>query len=339
MRIPVLCAAFVTTTLSLTAQAPQLQNGQLTSATSANLLADLDNLKAHDGTAWLTYTVPTSRPVQSAWGTDQVAYLAGDHNWSERNDEHSNDHAEYRARVLLRVADHVVQTVRIENPERKLDAGGARVVYVASVDPTQSIAVLQSLAEHANTNRLRDATLLALSVHQSSATVPALVALAAPDRDFALREKAAFWLSTQRGKEALPVLDRWAREDRDERFREKLTFYLTLTHQAGAADVLIRMAHQDESARVRKQAQFWMANLGGKRITDNLSESASNDPDLEVRKSAVFGLSRLPDHEGTPKLIQLASTSKDRAIRKQAVFWLGQSDDPKALAYLTGLLR
>ena len=35
----------------------------------------------------------------------------------------------------------------------------------------------------------------------------------------------------------------------------------------------------------------------------------------------------------------MASTSKDPAARKQAVFWLGQSSEPRALDYLTKLLK
>jgi len=58
-----------------------------------------------------------------------------------------------------------------------------------------------------------------------------------------------------------------------------------------------------------------------------------------VRKSAVFALSRLPEDEAATQLIAVADTSKDAAVRKQAIFWLGQSSDPKALDYLTKLLK
>jgi HEAT repeat protein len=38
-------------------------------------------------------------------------------------------------------------------------------------------------------------------------------------------------------------------------------------------------------------------------------------------------------------LITLADSSKDPIVRRQAIFWLGQSNDPRALEYLTKLLR
>jgi HEAT repeat protein len=82
-----------------------------------------------------------------------------------------------------------------------------------------------------------------------------------------------------------------------------------------------------------------MAEKGGKAVAGDLRNQAENDPEASLRKSAVFALSRLPKDEAIPQLIQLATTSKDPAVRKQAVFWLGQSDDPRALDYLTKLLK
>lgn len=324
--------------LPLAAQQPKVQNGQFSVASTSNLTSEINTLKAANTVSWLAYTIPTSRRIQNGWNYDSIAYLEGDHN-RDRNDQNDNPHESYRALLLLRIADHAVQTVRVEDPERKLDAGGTKVEFLPTVDPTQSIATLQSLAEGATSNKLRDSSIFAISLHSSTATVPALVALAAANHDLAVREKAAFWLSTQHGKEALAPLDSWLRGDKDDRFREKLTFDLTLTREPSAADILIRTAHQDASPKVRKQAQFWMANIAGKRVAGSLSDAAKNDPDEGVRKSAVFALSRLPNDEGTPRLIELAQNNKDAVVRKQAVFWLGQSSDPRALEYLTQLVK
>jgi HEAT repeat protein len=82
-----------------------------------------------------------------------------------------------------------------------------------------------------------------------------------------------------------------------------------------------------------------MASKGGKEVISDLRQAAASDPEDSVRKSAVFALSRLPADEATTQLIAVADTSKDMSVRKQAIFWLGQSDDPKALDYLTKLLK
>lgn len=326
--------------LPLAAQQPQIQNGTVTTDAANNPQTELNRLLTQNTTTWLAYTVPTIQRIDDY--SNDTTYLEGEH-YSVSNDRKPAAASSSRVLILIRVADHAVSNVRIANPSRKLDAGGTRVVYLPVVDPAQSIGTLQTLAEHTGSNRLRDGAILAISVHQSPGTIPALTALASPSQDIALREKAAFWLSTQHGAEALPILDRFARDDRDDRFREKLTFDLTLVHQPAAAQTLIRMAHQDPAPQVRRQAQFWMAQIatriGTKNVADDLGNSADNDPNESIRKSAVFSLTQLPNGEGTPKLIQLAQTSKDPAVRKQAVFWLGQSNDPRALDYLTRLIQ
>jgi HEAT repeat protein len=337
MRRLLLLAALA---LPLAAQQPQLQNGTLTTASATNPQTELNHLQSENVTTWLAYTVPTTHRIDDY--SSDTTYLEGEHHDHDRDRQPSATSSE-RVLILLRVSDHAVSNVRIANPTRKLDAGGTHVVYLPAVDPARSIAMLQPLAEHSTGDRLRDGAILAISVHQSPATVPALTALASPSHDLALREKAAFWLSTQHGAEALPVLDRFARDDKDDRFREKLTFDLTLVHQPAAAQTLVRMAHQDPAPQVRRQAQFWMAHIaseiGSKNVAADLGNSADNDPNESIRKSAVFSLTQLPNGEGTPKLIQLAQSSKDPAVRKQAVFWLGQSNDLRALDYLTKLIQ
>lgn len=326
--------------LTSVAQQPHVQNGQLHTASTSNLSAEIDALKSHDAVAWLAYTIPTAHHIQNGWDAKGVDYLEGNGNRTNDDDTKSSAPKEtYRALLLVRIANHAVNNIRVEDPERTLDAGGTQVVYLPSVDPAKSIQVLQGMAEGTSANHLRDSAIFALSLHQSPATVPALTALGGPNHDIKVREKAAFWLGAQYKSEALPILERWITTDKDDAFREKLTFNLQNIHTPAAADILIRTAHDDASPRVRKQAQFWMATIATKRVLGSLGDAAENDPSSEVRKSAVFGLSRLPNYEGTPKLIDLAQSSKDAGVRKQAVFWLGQSSDPRALDFLTKLVK
>jgi HEAT repeat protein len=63
-----------------------------------------------------------------------------------------------------------------------------------------------------------------------------------------------------------------------------------------------------------------------------------DDPDTEVKKRAVFALSQLPKDDGVPKLIEVAQTQRNAEVRKQAFFWLGQSQDPRAVRFITRVL-
>ncbi len=323
---------------TLPAQQPQIINAQLTTqSASRGLGAEIDSLKHSDAPVWLGYSIPVAEHFHGGWNSERIAYLEDDHHTSISTDG-TKDSPQDHAVLLFRIAAGSVNKLRVESPDRQIDAGGTRFVWLTDVTQPDSIATLKALAIAEQSQHLRDSAILFISLHQSSEATKALVDLAAPSNDRALREKAAFWLANQRGKDGLAAIQRFAREDPDARFREKLAFDLTLSKEPAAIDELIRMAHSDGSPQVRKQAQFWMAMKGGKRVTADLRDAATSDPDGGVRKSAVFALSRLPGDEAATQLIQVAGTSHDPEVRRQAIFWLGQSNDPRALDYLTKLL-
>ena len=323
---------------TMPAQQPQIVHAQLTTeSASRGLGAEIDNLKRSNATVWLGYSIPIAEHLHSGWNSERIAYLEDEHrggNSTEAGEDRPQDHAV----LLFRIAAGRVDKLRVENPDRQIDAGGTKFVWLTDVTEPDSLATLKALAMAEESQHLRDSATLLISLHRSSEATKVLVDLAAPSNDLALREKAAFWLANQRGKDGLAAIQHFAREDADARFREKLAFDLTLSKEPAAVDELIRMAHSDVSPQVRKQAQFWMAVKGGKRVTADLRDAATSDPDGGVRKSAVFALSRLPGDEAATQLIQVAGTSHDPEVRRQAIFWLGQSNDPRALDYLSKLL-
>jgi HEAT repeat protein len=336
--------AFVATTIlsaaaALFAQQPTVIHGHVTTETANHGLGTvLDGLKQQKDVVWVGYTIPVINKFSSGWNSSHIDYLEGNNNAIVNESEGTNQPSDH-ALVLLRVADGAVMKLHVQSPERQLDAGGLRFVWLNGIEPDDSVRVMTDLARQSDARHLRDSAVFAISVHQTNAATTALVGLAGPGNDLGLREKAAFWLANQRGPEGLAAIQRFARDDSDAKFREKLAFDLTLSKDPAALNELIRMAHEDASPQVRKQAQFWMANKGGKRVTDDLRAIATNDPNEQIRKSAVFALSRLPSDEAAAQLIAVADSSKDPIVRRQAIYWLGQSNDPRALEYLTKLLK
>jgi HEAT repeat protein len=336
--------AFVATTVlaavtTLFAQQPTVSHGQVaTEAADHGLSAAIENQKRQKDAVWLGYSIPAISRFSSGWDLGQIAYLEGRGD-SVVNESEGSSQSSNHAIILLRIADGAVMKVRVENPERELDAGGLRFVWLSGVTEEDSVRVLTDLARQGDARHLRDSAVFAISIHPSSSATAALVGLAGTGSDLGLREKAAFWLANQRGHDGLVAIQRFARDDSDPKFREKLTFDLTLTKDPEGLNELIRMAHEDTSPQVRKQAQFWMATKGGKKVSQDLRTLATDDPNEQIRRSAVFALSRLPGDEAAAQLIAVADSSKDPAVRRQAVFWLGQSNDPRALEYLTKLLK
>ncbi len=333
-------AAIISVAPAVPAQQPKIVHAQLTTESgSQGLNSVLHGVKHQTNPQWIGYAVPVINNFSSGWNENRVTYLEGNGDSNGNSVDSNNRRTFDRTVILLRVSDGSVVDLRIENPDRQLDAGGAGFIWVNDVNPDDSVKFLADLAHQSQQRKLRDSAVLAVSLHQANSATQALSDMTAPSNEIDLREKAAFWLVNQRGHDGLVVIERLAREDGDAKFREKLTFDLSLSKEPSALDDLIRMAHADASPDVRRQAQFWMANKGGKKVTSDLRQAAANDPEESVRKSAVFALSRLPSDEAAAQLIAVADTSKDPSVRKQAIFWLGQSNDPKALDYLTKLLK
>lgn len=338
MRILATTVVFAALTVapSVLAQQPEVLHSQLTTQPSGSLGKTIDTLKQQNAPLWIGYSIPVINKFSSGWSNDSVTYLEGKNSTSYTSDTSrpSFDHTN----ILLRAEGGAITRLRVEAPDRQLDAGGLHFVWLTGVNPDESVAVLSGLADQADT-RLRGAAIFAISIHQAASATQVLIALAGANNNLNLRERAAFWLINQRGHDGLVAIEHLAQTDADPQFRRKLTFDLTLSKEPEALTTLIRMAHQDSAPEVRKQAQFWMATKGGKLVAGDLRDSAENDPSEKVRRSAVFALSRLPAPEATTQLIHVADTSKDPIVRKQAVFWLGQSTDPRALDYLTKLLH
>ena len=334
-----IAATVLSGTPAMFAQQPAILHGQVTTETAERgLNAALDRLKQQKEPAWIGYTVPVISKFSSGWNSNRIDYLEGK-NDSVVNDSEGTNQTFDHAVILMRVAEGAVTKLHVESPDRELDAGGLRFVWLNGVNPDDSVRVLTDIAKQGDAAHLRDSAVFAISIHQTGSATTALVGLAGAGNDLGLREKAAFWLANQRGHDGFTAIQRLAREDSDPKFREKLTFDLTLSKEPEALNELIRMAHDDASPQVRKQAQFWMATKGGKKVSEDLRTLATNDPNEQIRKSAVFALSRLPGEEAATQLIAVADSSKDPMVRKQAIFWLGQSSDPRALEYLTKILK
>ncbi|RXH56467.1 HEAT repeat domain-containing protein [Granulicella sibirica] len=332
---------FLLAAAALQAQQPTIVHAQLTTEPVGTSLATrLDELRHSSTPVWVGYSIPVAPGFDKSNESDQTSFLEGDHeSHTYRNDDSHPGQSIDHETVLLRLANNAIEKVRLERPARTLDAGNQRFVWLTGVSETDSIHTFAALAHEPAMEGIASTAIFIIAVHRSPEATISLIGLAAPASPLAIREKAAFWLANQRGKEGFEAIQRLAREDADPKFRQKLTFDLTLTREPGGLDEIIRMAHSDSSPEVRKQAQFWMAVKGGKKVSGDLRNLAENDPDDQIRKSAVFALSRLPSEEAATQLIQVASSSKDPAVRKQAVFWLGESKDPRALDYLTALLR
>jgi hypothetical protein len=243
--------------------------------------------------------------------------------------------------VLFRAAERRVERIRIFSLDCELDAGGRVVHWLTGVQPAESLALLAAFVgrDPDRRDRLTDAAISAIAMHDGSAADAALDRFAAPGQPEAIRRKAAFWMGNVRGRRGFETLRRLVREDASEEFRKNAVFALGQSREPEAIDTMIALARDDRSPRVRGEALFWLAQKAGQKAAATITEAIERDPESAVKKRAVFALSQLPKDEGVPLLIQIARTNKNPIVRKEAIFWLGQSRDTRALAFFEEVFR
>jgi HEAT repeats len=245
--------------------------------------------------------------------------------------------------VLFRFEAKQAMRVQVASEDCTLDVGGLPFIWLTSVKPAESVALLETYVRGAHFEEHGDhgighGALTAIALHADASADRAFESFIKPDQPEGLRRQAAFWMGAARGKAGFNALQRMAKSDPSSDVRGHVAFALSVSHETGAIDEMIRMAHDDTSAHVRGQALFWIAQKAGQKAVGTITGAIENDPDTEVKKKAVFALSQLPREEGVPKLIEVAQNNRNPEVRKQAMFWLGQSHDPRALQFFEKVL-
>lgn len=334
--IPILIALCLVPALS--AQQPEVVDAQFSTASAERgLAAQVAEVQHTAKPAWVGYQIVVNHPFHSGADPTHIAYLEQPQHYDQYAYKH--DASYDKLNILLRVADGQIEQLRLENPGRKLDAGGLQFVWLTAVHQEDSLQLLEALARDSSAQHVRENAVFFISLHSSPKATSVLVQLASAGQDPKLRDKAAFWLASNRGHDGFLAIQKLAQQNVDAPFRVKLTFDLTLCREPAATEELIRLARSDPSPQVRRQAQFWMATIAGNQVADELRSETTRNPDETIRASAVFALSQLPEEQAATQLMRVAQTSRDPQVRKQAIFWLGQSNDPRAFEYLAKIIR
>jgi HEAT repeat protein len=353
MKSVFLALALSVPALGISAQQPKTVNTQLqVGSVGSGLSATVERFQRAKGPLWVGYQVQalprTHISACSSWtGSSQVEdgccneYRLED-SGDNLNTSDQKDAVNPVIYVLLRIDHGAIGKVRVAPAGCTLNAGGLAMEWLTGVQAEDSVVFLgQIAAKHADErhDKILDESLVAVSMHATPKATEELASLAASSNNAFLREKAAFWLGAQRGHEGYIVLQQLVTKEQDPKLREKLAFDLSINSDPAATDELIGMAKSDSDSGVRGQALFWLAQKAGKKAIGALRDSMENDPDFSVKKKAVFALSQLPKDESVPQLIHVADSNANLAIRKEAIFWLGQTNDPRALTYLEGVLK
>lgn len=330
---------------------PRFVNARLdTRPVASGLGKTFDALVAGDaGAAWVGYSVtaiPGDHVGCNGCGAGEcgTVFLEG-HRW--RSSEAAPapvSEASKPIAILFRVERASVLKIRVNSFDCELDAGGLPVHWLAGVGGAESIGLLERFVSTARDGRSGtgpsiSSVVTAIALHSDPSATRSLEGFVSAGQPPEARKRAAFWLGSTRGQRGFELLRKLAETDTDSAFRREVTFAISVSPEPPAVDVLIGMARNDSSGDVRKQAIFWLGQKAGRKVVGTLADAAASDPETAIKERAVFALSRLPNGEGVEKLIEVARTNRDLAVRKRAIFWLGQSSDPRALDYITQVLK
>ena len=318
------------------AQAGELFNAEVTENTSVTNPAKL--MKEAEG-QWLAFSLPALAGTRSP-----CCWKGNWNNMGEAGCSLESKHQSYGTRsdsplaenviVFSRVRDGKVHDLRVIGESCPMDANGANVIWLGSVDDRAGLDWLEAVARSGQD----DTALFALALHKSPEAGQRLYSLA-KETEGDLSEEAIFWLGESRGDEGFRSLKKLLAELPVGDERRAINFALAQNNTAAAAELLLEISQSDSDPEQRGEAMFWLAEGYPQQARDWLLELIDTEKDEDVLEQAVFAISQLPDGSGDRVLLELAKNNQTpRAVRRQAIFWLAQSDNDSSVAALTELL-
>jgi len=338
------------------AEQPQLTGAKLVerSAKAGVQAAVQEIIKADKGPAWIAYSAPVI-PGEHQMCCYSSARIMGNSaccgscrlDGREHDVSFGNQVGECKATlasiffVFMRFENGSIRQVRAFSPDCTIEAASATIYWLQDVEPAQSVAYLESLLKQGDSRRGEsDEIVSAIALHDGTPANAVLERLVQPGQSSKLRGQAAFWIGSTRAGHGLDLLLALIKSDQDREFLEQAIFAISQNEEHERAfNDLIRLARQDPRHDVREHSLFWLAQEAGRKAAGTITDAIENDPDTDVKKKAVFALSEMPQQEGVPLLIDQARKNRNPVVRKEAIFWLGQSEDPRALDFITSILE
>lgn len=251
---------------------PRLTGAKLQTRSAAGGLqqAVSEAVSASPGPLWIGYAVATEgQHSMCCWeSVESVGHtrcpgcrLEGKGSFNVSSDDSAAAlEGERRAVVLLRAEAHRISRVRTFSWSCALDAGGLPLVWLADVRAGDSVRLLSSLLDGADTGGrdVLDGVLLALSVHAEPAALDALIGAARHGTSTHVRAQALFWLSQKAGEAATAAITRAVDEDPESQVRERAVFALSQLPREESVPRLIALARSHRDPRVREKAMFWL---------------------------------------------------------------------------------
>ncbi len=263
--------AVVFTLASQAAAQPRLSNGELRPAVVAGTLnrASLEAVAAESGPSWIGYAVPIvdGDHRMCCFNTDSTGTCcegcrlepgASYTSNISRGDGPVRLEAGRLFFVLYRVEGGAVNRIRMFSEDCALDAGGLTLHWLTGVRAADSVALLATFMSATSPNRLADAALSALAMHQEPSALDRLVSAARDGATMHVRGQALFWLAQRAGEKAVGVISEAIARDPETDVKRRAVFALSQLPKDQGVPLMIQVARTNANPAVKKQAIFWL---------------------------------------------------------------------------------
>ena len=338
----------------------QIQNGKVERRQAASIERELAAVSGAEP-VWMAWRVPMTegRRDLCSWYSDDWSSVRG---FLAEHDQSLTGRPQITAPTgpvpleggtglvtLARVVEGRVERLRTLTDDCPIDAGGRAIHWLDGVTPAESLKFLDSLTRPSAAAILDRVTgdarrsistsaVSAIAYHQDPAAETILIRITTGDPEIALRRHAGTRLAS-RSVRGFDEVRKLVASEQNESLRRAFVTALGQTRFPATADTLLALARSDRDSTVRGDAIYYYASAAGTAGIQNVLSIAQNDVDDRVKTRAVQGLATLPDAERIEPLINLARSSTNASVRKQAVTSLSASKDPRAFAYIEGLLK
>lgn len=327
---------------------PHMQNARLeTRAVSGSLESTFQGIvAAQTAPAWIGYAVPQvpgDRNMCCYYSDNGVSYqgcalepTSTTPTFAPPNTVRLEGASEFF--VFFRVENKQVGKVRSFSIDCNVDGGGLPFLWLTGVNPSQSVALLESLIPNAE-RRVMNGAISGIAMTRDPAADQALDRLTAASQAEDTRRQATFWLGNARGRHGYESLVRILKEDPSDRVRQNAITGLSQSKEPEAIPAIVAAARDDKSPRVRERALTELAQRAERRISEEaIRRAIEQDPETQVKRRAVAALMQIKNGDGVPTLIEIARTNPNPAIRKEAMQNLGRSKDPRAVKFFEDIL-
>lgn len=214
------------------------------------------------------------------------------------------------------------------------------VFWLSQVDSDEAMDYLLDAVTSEEDPEIRKKAVFAISQRGGERAAKVLQTIALDRKaEPEVREQAIFWIGQMDGPtDTQFLIDLYAQLD-DEELKNKTIFSVSQREDAASAKWLLKVSNdRNESIDMRKQALFWAGESGALDVNE-LVKIYKNSKEPEFQEQVIFVLSQRGTRESMDVMMKLAREEKDPQLRKKLIFWIGQSDDPRAVEFLTDIIN